>query len=676
MSYPNARPLPSYGVPTPLASWQLGDVHDTAAPVDGDALQYNESTGVYEPRPALAISSAGGAAGEVLTSDGTTWSAAPPPTTDKALYELLDVDPASTTAPAAGQVLKYDGTLWAASADIIDGYLRDLLDVDPASTAAPAAGQVLKYDGTLWAAQADAVGGSTFLDDVFRVLDDGDATKQLAFEVSGVPTATTRTMTVPNADGTLVLEDATQTLTAKSLVNPIIRNPGSSFDTQFTVGNNSAASIVTLGITGASEVVSMQKRQETLTNKVLGTNTRIQDSNASHLYSISPGNLVQNVSLGLPALASSDTLVTENFAAELTNKTLDSVSNTVLASKLATTGTSVVLTAGAPPSSGQVLTASGPTAAAWSTPVVAPTAFSDDVFRVQDDGDATKKIAFQVSGVTTATTRTYTAPDASGTLVLDTAAQVVSNKAMGPGWTIQDSDQSHVYNIVPGDQTSNADLRLPVLTSSADTIVVTNEAQTLQNKTITLSTNFVRASELGTSGASVQLNAGAPPTAGQHLVASSATAASWATPAAVTYKFWVTAFIKDVSGPNELDYAPALPLNDLSPALLGSWVVPRAATLRSVTAILLVDAPAGAVTAGTLTVSAGSRAIGDGYTDLSAVGTMTASVNSDGKMVVTGLSQAYAAGDQAALRITTDGTFAWSRGPNSDMMILVEFETS
>jgi hypothetical protein len=39
--------------------------------------------------------------------------------------------------------------------------------------------------------------------------------------------------------------------------------------------------------------------------------------------------------------------------------------------------------------------------------------FADDVFRVQDNGDATKEIAFQASGITTGTTRTITMPDAN-----------------------------------------------------------------------------------------------------------------------------------------------------------------------------------------------------------------------------------------------------------------------
>ena len=67
-------------------------------------------------------------------------------------------------------------------------------------------------------------------------------------------------------------------------------------------------------------------------------------------------------------------------------------------------------------SSGQVLTVSSglPT---WTTP---STTFSDSLFRVQDNGDATKQLAFEVSGVTTGTTRTLTVPNSSGTIALGT----------------------------------------------------------------------------------------------------------------------------------------------------------------------------------------------------------------------------------------------------------------
>lgn len=48
-------------------------------------------------------------------------------------------------------------------------------------------------------------------------------------------------------------------------------------------------------------------------------------------------------------------------------------------------------------------------------------AFSDLAFRIQDNADATKQMAFEASGITTGTTRTYAAPDASGVLDLQGA---------------------------------------------------------------------------------------------------------------------------------------------------------------------------------------------------------------------------------------------------------------
>ena len=53
---------------------------------------------------------------------------------------------------------------------------------------------------------------STFSDANFRVQDDGDATKQLAFECSGITTSTTRTLTVPDENGTIATQDFTTAL--------------------------------------------------------------------------------------------------------------------------------------------------------------------------------------------------------------------------------------------------------------------------------------------------------------------------------------------------------------------------------------------------------------------------------------------------------------------------------
>lgn len=60
----------------------------------------------------------------------------------------------------------------------------------------------------------DGVGGNTFIDNVFRIQDNGDNTKQIAFQADGITTGTTRTLTAPDISGTLNLSS---TYTDKAL---------------------------------------------------------------------------------------------------------------------------------------------------------------------------------------------------------------------------------------------------------------------------------------------------------------------------------------------------------------------------------------------------------------------------------------------------------------------------
>jgi len=65
---------------------------------------------------------------------------------------------------------------------------------------------------------------------------------------------------------------------------------------------------------------------------------------------------------------------------------------------------------------------------------------SDATFRIQDNSDATKQIAFEASGITTSTTRTVTMPDSNVTLVssgaivnadINGSAAIVTSKLSG-----------------------------------------------------------------------------------------------------------------------------------------------------------------------------------------------------------------------------------------------------
>jgi len=60
-------------------------------------------------------------------------------------------------------------------------------------------------------------------------------------------------------------------------------------------------------------------------------------------------------------------------------------------------------------------------------PTLVSVTVKDSNLTIQDDGDATRQLRFQTSGITTATTRTLTVPDASGTLALTSDLSIVPN---------------------------------------------------------------------------------------------------------------------------------------------------------------------------------------------------------------------------------------------------------
>ncbi len=86
--------------------------------------------------------------------------------------------------------------------------------------------RVFIYDENLWYFWDDRTktleieteipesGGSVFADDVFRITDNSDATKILAFELAGITTGTTRTIIVPDASDTMAVLGTAQTYTA------------------------------------------------------------------------------------------------------------------------------------------------------------------------------------------------------------------------------------------------------------------------------------------------------------------------------------------------------------------------------------------------------------------------------------------------------------------------------
>jgi hypothetical protein len=88
------------------------------------------------------------------------------------------------------------------------------------------AGEVLTSNGAgaLPTFQA-AAGGNPFSDATALVKNSVDATKLVIFSASAITTSTTRTITVPDVNDTMVTLGATQTLTGKTLTSPTLTTP-------------------------------------------------------------------------------------------------------------------------------------------------------------------------------------------------------------------------------------------------------------------------------------------------------------------------------------------------------------------------------------------------------------------------------------------------------------------
>lgn len=122
-------------------------------------------------------------------------------------------------------------------------------------------GDVLTLSGGLPSWQ---VPSTSFTDSSFVLRDNSDTSKQLKFELSGISTATTRTLTVPNSSTVIVGTNAAQTLTNKTLTGPRINQindtnggnildlvPISSAVNRFYLTNQSSGNYPTLGVDGS-----------------------------------------------------------------------------------------------------------------------------------------------------------------------------------------------------------------------------------------------------------------------------------------------------------------------------------------------------------------------------------------------------------------------------------------
>lgn len=262
------------------------------------------------------------------------------------------------------------------------------------------------------------------------LIDNADATKRAQFEVSGITTGTTRTLTVPDLSGTLALTAGAQTLSNKTLDST---NTVTLLDTGFTLQDNGDParqaqfdlSAMTPGSTrvftlpdgsGMIPLLSGAPGAQTFTTQMIF-------SGLNNTLGSSTGNTITNVASGATLNGNTKTvnIGTGGVSGSTTNVTIGSAVSGSLGSLIIN---SPAISFGA-----TVTSISLPDAATFLT----------------DNADPTKRAQFEVSGVAAGTTRTLTIPDASGTLALLSGAQTFAGLiTFGAG-----ADVSGILGLVP-----------------------------------------------------------------------------------------------------------------------------------------------------------------------------------------------------------------------------------
>lgn len=126
----------------------------------------------------------------------------------------------------------------------------------------------------------------------------------------------------------------------------------------------------------------------------------------------------------------------------------------------------------------------------------------DDGLTILDNADNTKIIAFNASNITTGTTRTLSAPDATGTIVLNDNTVALTNKTI-------DADSNTITNIENADIKAAAAIALNKLAATTASRALASDASGFVTASATTDTELGYVSGV-TSAIQTQINAKAP----------------------------------------------------------------------------------------------------------------------------------------------------------------------
>lgn len=281
---------------------------------------------------------------------------------------------------------------------------------------------VASGDVPITASSVDTLTNKSLVDSSNYFINNADNTKKIQFQLNGLTTASTRVVSFPDADLTIVGTATTQTLSNKSLVDNstfVISNADNSKKITFDVNAITTATTRTIAFPDSNTTILGTDSTQTVSNKSLidSSTTIINQVDLTKAAKFDTSQITTSTTRTFTLPDATITLAGRSNAETLQNKSLES-----------------------------------------------STTF------ITDNSDATKKLTFNVAGITTGTTRTVTLPDADFEAVGTTTSQTITNKDIDGGTA---TDTSRITTPKASLSTLNS------LTRKAGTILFASDAKRL-----------------------------------------------------------------------------------------------------------------------------------------------------------------------------------------------------
>jgi hypothetical protein len=373
-----------------LSSTGFGSVYDLTlnSPTNGEVLKWDNSTVSYTNKPNNLTT----LQDVLITSQSSTSYMFYNTSLGKWSSQILSTSRLNDWRPLGlvnDQFMTWQTSQWTNTSVLISTSHRTRADRIAytggsciITSVAPVSGQVLTASSAtsaFWSTPTTQAVTSQYSDASFRIYKSSDVASGLSFDLSNLTNQVQ--LSVPNGTTTLqeiTLNTAIQTLTNKTMTD---------------VNSKARADRIA---TGADSVLI------SLSSPVSGQVLQATSATTAAWATVTSGGGVSPTSI--------DTF---------TNKTITDISNICRADRIATSGSSVLITSVAPVS-GQWLQASSATTASWTN-------ITDSTFIIQDNVDPTKTMNFQLDTLGTGTAITLNPPAQNGILVVGQDLQGIAN---------------------------------------------------------------------------------------------------------------------------------------------------------------------------------------------------------------------------------------------------------